>query len=400
MPIDTGDTAFIIICTAMVMLMTPGVGLFYGGMVRKKNLISMMALAFIAFAIVTIQWVVVGYSLAFGPDISGFIGSLQYFGLSGVGMDATGTANIPDILFMAFQLVFAAVTLAILTSAVAERIKFSSFIVLGVLWTTLVYDPLAHWAWGGGWASQLGALDFAGGTVVHISSGFGALALAMVIGKRVGFGKFSMEAENVTLTLIGGALLWFGWFAFNGGSALAANGIAANAFVVTNISAASGAITWMLASWVKGKPSSLGIVSGAVAGLVAITPASGFVGPMSAIVIGGIAGVFCYRMLLFRVRKGLDESLDAWAVHGMGGLWGALATGIFASASIGGVDGLIYGNVHQFLVQALDAGVAITYAFVVTYILAQIVDKTMGLRVTETEEYVGLDISQHGESMT
>lgn len=400
MPIDTGDTAFIIICTAMVMLMTPGVGLFYGGMVRKKNLISMMALSFIAFAIVTIQWVVVGYSLAFGPDISGFIGSLQYFGLSGVGMDATGAANIPDILFMIFQLVFAAVTLAILTSAVAERIKFSSFIVLGVLWTTLVYDPLAHWAWGGGWASQLGALDFAGGTVVHISSGFGALALALVIGKRVGFGKFSMEAENVTLTLIGGALLWFGWFAFNGGSALAANGIAANAFVVTNISAASGAITWMLASWAKGKPSSLGIVSGAVAGLVAITPACGFVGPMSAIVIGGVAGVLCYRMLLFRVKKGLDESLDAWAIHGMGGLWGALATGIFASASIGGVDGLIYGNVHQFLIQALDAGVAITYAFMVTYILAQIVDKTMGLRVTETEEYVGLDISQHGESMT
>jgi Amt family ammonium transporter len=399
MPIDAGDTAFIIICTAMVMLMTPGVGLFYGGMVRRKNLISMMALSFIAFAIVTIQWVVVGYSLAFGPDISGFIGSLQYFGLSGVGLDATGATNIPDILFMAFQLVFAAVTLAILTSAVAERIKFSSFIVLGVLWTTLVYDPLAHWAWGGGWASELGALDFAGGTVVHISSGFGALALAMVIGKRVGFGKFSMEAENVTLTLIGGALLWFGWFAFNGGSALAANGIAANAFVVTNISAASGAITWMLASWAKGKPSSLGIVSGAVAGLVAITPASGFVGPISAIAIGGIAGVLCYRMLLFRVKKGLDESLDAWAVHGMGGLWGALATGIFASASIGGVDGLIYGNVHQFLIQALDAGVAITYAFVVTYILAQIVDKTMGLRVTEEEEYVGLDISQHGESM-
>ncbi|MFA0822420.1 MAG: ammonium transporter [Methanomethylovorans sp.] len=399
MPIDAGDTAFIIICTAMVMLMTPGVGLFYGGMVRKKNLISMMALSFIAFAIVTIQWVVVGYSLAFGSDISGFIGSLQYIGLNGVGLDATGTVNIPDILFMAFQLVFAAVTLAILTSPTAERIKFSSFIVLGILWTTLVYDPLAHWAWGGGWAHKLGALDFAGGTVVHISSGFGALALAMVIGKRSGFGKFSMEAENITLTLIGAALLWFGWFAFNGGSALAANGIAANAFVVTNISAASGAITWMLASWAKGKPSSLGIVSGAVAGLVAITPASGFVGPMSAIAIGGIAGVLCYKMLLFRVKKGLDESLDAWAVHGMGGLWGALATGIFASASVGGVDGLIYGNVHQFLIQALDAGVAITYAFVVTYILAQIVDKTMGLRVTEAEEYVGLDISQHGESV-
>lgn len=396
MAIDTGDTAFILICTAMVMLMTPGVGLFYGGMVRNKNVISMIAMSFIAFAIVTIQWVVGGYSLAFGSDISGFIGSLEYVGLAGVGMGGEGT--IPDILFMVFQLVFAAVTLAILTSGVAERIKLSSFIVLGLLWTTLVYDPLAHWAWGGGWASQLGALDFAGGTVVHISSGFGALALALVIGKRSGFGKFSMEAENITLTLVGGAFLWFGWFAFNAGSALSANGLAANAFMVTNISAASGAITWMLASWAKGKPSSLGMVSGAVAGLVAITPASGFVGPMAAIVIGGIAGVLCYRMLLFRVKKGLDESLDAWSIHGMGGLWGALATGIFATASIGGVDGLIYGNVHQFFVQALDAGVAITYAFVVTYILAQIVDKTMGLRVTETEEYVGLDISQHGES--
>lgn len=395
MAIDTGDTAFILICTAMVMLMTPGVGLFYGGMVRNKNVISMIAMSFVAFAIVTIQWVIGGYSLAFGSDISGFIGSLEHFGLAGVGMDGDG---IPDILFMVFQLVFAGVTLAILTSGVAERIKLSSFIVLGLLWTTLVYDPLAHWAWGGGWASQLGALDFAGGTVVHISSGFGALALALVIGKRSGFGKFSMEAENIKLTLVGVALLWFGWFAFNAGSALAANGLAANAFVVTNISAASGALTWMLASWIRGKPSSLGMVSGAVAGLVAITPACGFVGPMAAIAIGGIAGVLCYRMLLFRVKKGLDESLDAWSIHGMGGLWGALATGIFASASIGGVDGLIYGNVHQFLIQALDAGVVITYAFVVTYILAQVVDKTMGLRVTETEEYVGLDISQHGES--
>jgi Amt family ammonium transporter len=395
MALDTGDTAFILICTAMVMLMTPGVGLFYGGMVRNKNVISMIAMSFIAFAVVTIQWVAVGYSLSFGPDISGFIGNLDHLGLNGIGMDGEG---IPDILFMVFQLVFAGVTLAILTSGVAERIKLSSFIVLGVLWTTLVYDPLAHWAWGGGWASQLGALDFAGGTVVHISSGFGALALALVIGKRSGFGKFSMEAENISLTLIGGALLWFGWFAFNSGSALAANGLAANAFVVTNISAASGALTWMLASWAKGKPSSLGMVSGAVAGLVAITPACGFVGPMAAIAIGGIAGVLCYRMLLLRVKKGLDESLDAWAIHGMGGLWGALATGIFATASIGGVDGLIYGNVHQFLIQALDAGVAISYAFVVTYILAQVVDKTMGLRVTETEEYVGLDISQHGES--
>ncbi|MDW7732271.1 MAG: ammonium transporter [Methanolobus sp.] len=397
MALDTGDTAFIIICTALVMLMTPGVGLFYGGMVRKKNLISMIAMSFVAFAIVSIQWVLFGYSLSFGTDIAGFIGGLDFVGLRGVGLDGEG---IPDMLFMVFQLVFAGVTLAILTSGVAERIKLSSFMVLGILWTTLVYDPLAHWAWGGGWAGELGALDFAGGTVVHISSGFGALALAMVIGSRAGFGKYSMEAENITTTLLGGALLWFGWFGFNAGSALAADGLAVNALVVTNISAAAGAITWMTASWIKGKPSSLGMISGAVAGLVAITPASGFVGPMSAILIGGFAGILCYGALLFRVRRGLDESLDAWAVHGMGGFWGAIATGIFASAAIGGVDGLIYGNVHQFLVQVLDASVAALYAFVMTFILAKLVDKVMGLRVTEEEEYVGLDISQHGESTT
>ncbi len=397
MVLDTGDTAFIIICTAMVMLMTPGVGLFYGGMVRSKNIISMIAMSFVAFAIVSIQWVTIGYTLSFGPDISGFIGGLDHLFLAGVGMDGDG---IPDMLFMVFQLVFAGITLAILTSGVAERIKLSSFIVLGLLWTTLVYDPLAHWAWGGGWAGELGALDFAGGTVVHISSGFGALALALVIGNRAGFGKYSMEAENITTTLLGGSLLWFGWFAFNAGSALAADGLAVNALVVTNISAAAGALTWMAASWIKGKPSSLGLISGAVAGLVAITPASGFVGPMAAIIIGGFAGILCYGALLFRVRRGLDESLDAWAIHGMGGLWGALATGIFASAAIGGVDGLIYGNTHQFLVQLLDASAAIIYAFAMTYILAIIVDKVMGLRVTEEEEYVGLDISQHGESTT
>ncbi len=395
MPISAGDTAFIIICTALVMLMTPGVGLFYGGMVRRKNLISMIAMSFVSFAIVSIQWVTVGYTLSFGSDIAGFIGGLDHLFLNGVGMDGDG---IPDMLFMVFQLAFAGVTLAILTSGVAGRIKLSSFMVLGVLWTTLVYDPLAHWAWGGGWAHSLGALDFAGGTVVHISSGFGALALALVIGNRVGFGKYSMEAENVPITLLGGAMLWFGWFAFNAGSALAADGLAVNALVVTNISAASGAITWMLASWIKGKPSSLGLISGAVAGLVAITPGSGFVGPMAAIFIGGSAGLLCYSALLFRVRKGLDESLDAWAVHGVGGFWGAIATGIFATAAIGGVNGLLYGNPGQFVIQLVDASVAAIYAFGMTYILAKLVDKIMGLRVTEEEEYVGLDISQHGES--
>lgn len=396
MPIDSGDTAFILICTALVMLMTPGVGLFYGGMVRKKNLISMIALAFIAFALVTIQWTFVGYSLAFGSDIGGFIGGLDFLGLNGVGMEGDG---IPDLLFMVFQLVFAGLTLAILTSGIAERIKLSSFIIFGLLWTTLVYDPLAHWAWGGGWAASLGALDFAGGTVVHISSGFGALALALVIGKRAGFGQYSMEPHNIPMTLLGGALLWFGWFGFNAGSALAANGLAASAFVVTNISAAAGALAWMGASWINGKPSSLGMISGGIAGLVAITPAAGFVNPMAAIVIGVVAGLLCYAALLFRVRKGLDESLDAWAIHGMGGLWGALATGIFATAAIGGVDGLIYGNPGQFVIQAIDAFVAMGYAFGVTFILAKLVDMTIGLRVTEEEEYVGLDISQHGESI-
>jgi Amt family ammonium transporter len=355
----------------------------------------MIAMSFVAFAVVSLQWVTIGYTLSFGSDIAGFIGGLDYLFLNGIGIDGDG---IPDLLFMMFQLVFAGVTLAILTSDVAERIKLSSFIVLGVLWTTLVYDPLAHWAWGGGWAHELGALDFAGGTVVHISAGFGALALALVIGNRVGFGKYSMEAENIFVTLLGGAILWFGWFAFNAGSALAANGLAVNALVVTNISAAAGALTWMLASWIKGKPSSLGLISGAVAGLVAITPASGFVGPMAAIFIGGFAGLLCYGALLFRVKKGLDESLDAWAVHGVGGFWGALATGIFASAAIGGVDGLLYGNANQFVIQLIDASVAAVYAFGMTYILAKLVDKFMGLRVTEEEEYVGLDISQHGES--
>jgi Amt family ammonium transporter len=397
MVLDSGDTAFILICTAMVMLMTPGVGLFYGGLVRRKNFISMLALAFIAFSVVTLQWVTFGYSLAFGPDIAGIIGGLDYAGLAGVGMDGEG---IPDLLFMVFQLVFAGLTLAILTSGVAERVKLSAFIIFGLLWTTLVYDPLAHWAWGGGWAASLGALDFAGGTVVHISSGFGALALAMVIGKRVGFGSHSMEPHNIPMTLLGGALLWFGWFGFNAGSALAADGLAANAFVVTNIAAATGALAWLAAAWIKGKPTSIGMISGAIAGLVAITPAAGFVGPMAAIAIGAVAGMLCYGALLFRTSRGLDESLDAWAVHGVGGLWGALATGIFAAAVIGGVDGLIYGNVDQFLIQALDAFVAMGYAFGMTYLLARVVDKAIGLRVSEEEEYVGLDLAQHGESVT
>jgi len=382
----------------MVMLMTPGVGLFYGGLVRSKTVVSMIGLSFLALALASIQWVLFGYSLSFGTDIGGFVGGLDFLGLQGVGMEAAPMADtIPHVLYMAFQLVFAAVTLAILTSAVAERVKISSFIVFGLLWTTLVYDPLAHWVWGGGWAASLGALDFAGGTVVHISSGFSALALALVIGKRIGFGSYVLEPHNIPMAMIGAGLLWFGWFGFNGGSALAADGLAANAFVVTNISAAAGALAWMVASWVKGKPSALGMVSGAIAGLVAITPAAGFVDSMSAIVIGAVAGVLCYKALLFRVGRELDESLDAWAVHGVGGLWGAVATGIFATAAVNEYTGLLYGNVDQFVAQIIAALASVIYAFGMTYILAKLVDAFMGLRVSEDEEYVGLDVAQLGE---
>jgi Amt family ammonium transporter len=384
------------------MIMTPGVGFFYGGLVRRKNFISMITLSFVAFALVSIQWVLIGYSLAFGNDptspLNGFIGNLQYLGLNNVGMDPGAfSKDIPGLLYMVFQLVFATVTMAIVTSGIAERVKFSAYLVFALLWTTIVYDPLAHWVWGGGWAAQFGSLDFAGGTVVHISSGFAALALALVIGKRVGFGKYALEPANIPMTILGAALLWFGWFGFNAGSAVAANGLAANAFVTTNTAAAAAAMTWLLISWIHGKPSSLGFVSGAIAGLVAITPGAGYVTPMAAIVIGASAGALCYGMMLFRIKKGLDESLDAWSIHGMGGLWGALATGIFAAAAVNGASGLLEGNVHQFVANAAGAFAALIYAFIVTYILAVIIDKTIGLRVTEEEEYVGLDISQHGE---
>jgi Amt family ammonium transporter len=399
MAIDSGATAWILASTALVMIMTPGVGLFYGGLVRKKNFINMITLSFVAFALVSIQWVLFGYSLAFGPDVGGFIGNLQYLGLNNVGMEpGPYSPVIPGMLYMVFQLVFATVTMAIVTSGFAERIKFSSYLVFAALWTTIVYDPLAHWVWGGGWASQFGAIDFAGGTVVHISSGFAALALALVIGKRVGYGKNVMEPANIPWSILGAALLWFGWFGFNSGSAVDANGLASVAFVTTNTAAAAAAIAWMLVSWAHGgKPSSLGFVSGAVAGLVAITPAAGYVTPMAAIIIGGVAGVLCYSIMLWRQSKGVDESLDAWAIHGMGGLWGALATGIFAVAAINGKSGLIEGNVSQLTSQVVGAGAAVIYAFVVTYILAIVIDKTIGLRVSEEEEYVGLDISQHGE---
>jgi len=378
------------------MLMTPGVGLFYAGLVRRKNIISMIALSFVVLAVVSIYWMLVGYSLAFGPDISGLIGGLNHVALNGVGMDA-GEKGYAPLVYMVFQLFFAAVTLTIVTSGVAERVRLSSFVVFMVLWMTFVYCPLAHWAWGGGWAQSLGLLDFAGGTVVEICSGFSALAIALVIGSRAGFGQYTMEPHNIPLALIGGALLWFGWFGFNAGSALAANSSAVNAFVATNAAAAAGLIGWMVASWYHGKPSSLGMVSGAIAGMVAITPAAGFVSPMVAILIGAVAGLVCYGAMLLRIRRGLDETLDAWAVHGMGGLWGTFATGTFAAMAVSGVSGLVEGNLHTFLINAACALVAMVFAFAATYIIARLVDRTIGLRVSSDEEYVGMDISQHGE---
>ncbi len=398
MPIDTGNTAWVLVSIALVMLMTPGVGLFYGGLVRRKNIVSMIALSFVAFALISLMWVLFGYSLAFGSDIGGIIGGLNFLGLNGVGLEPFGSTTIPALTFALFQMMFATVALAILTSVFAERVKLSSFIVFGLLWTTLVYAPVAHWVWGGGWLASLGAIDFAGGAVVHITAGFSALAVALVIGKRVGFGKEGMEPSNIPITLIGVALLWFGWFGFNGGSALASGGLlATNAILVTNTSAAAGALTWMLLSWKDGRPASLGIASGAFAGLAAITPAAGYVGPFAAIVIGIVAGLLCYSSLVYRMRKGLDESLDAWSIHGMGGLWGVIATGIFAAAAINGYSGLLEGNYRQFLLQLLAAAVVMIYSLGVSFVLAKVIDKTIGLRVREEEEYVGLDISQHGE---
>ncbi|MEN6609578.1 MAG: ammonium transporter [Methanoregulaceae archaeon] len=397
MTVDSGSTTAWLLCaTALVMLMTPGVGFFYGGLVRKKNFISMVFLSFLSLALVSLQWILFGYTLAFGPDVHGLIGNLDYLGLSGVSASAGNAAYAP-MLFMLFQLTFAAVTVAIVTSGMAERIKLSAFVIFALLWTTLVYDPVAHWVWGNGWLAAFGTVDFAGGIVVHITAGFGALALALVIGKRSGFGTYSMDPHNIPMTLLGAGLLWFGWFGFNGGSALAANDVAVNAIVVTNTSAAAGALSWLVVNWIKGRPSSIGMVSGAVAGLGAITPAAGYVTPLTAILIGAVAGILCYHAMLWRIGKGMDESLDAWAVHGVGGLWGTIAAGIFAVASVNGVSGLIEGNVHQFVANVVGALVVMVYAFGITYIIAKAIDMTIGLRVSEEEEMVGLDLSQHGE---
>ncbi len=402
--VDTGDTAWMLISTALVMLMTPGLALFYGGMVRSKNVLGTIMQSFIALGVITIQWVLYGYSLAFGPDIGHVIGSLGWVGLRGVGLDPNPeyAATVPHQAFMIFQMMFAVITPALITGAFAERFKFKTYLVFLVLWATFVYDPLAHWVWGtGGWIKNLGALDFAGGLVVHISSGIAALVAALVVGKRKNYGDEAMPPHNLTLTLLGAALLWFGWFGFNGGSAVASGSLATSAFVVTHISTAAAALSWMTAEWAyRGNPTVLGAASGAVAGLVAITPASGFVGPVPAIIIGLAAGVVCYFAINFKSKLGYDDSLDVVGVHGVGGTWGALATGLFASKAVNaaGNDGLFFGNPSLLGIQALSVVSAWVYSFVATLILLKVLDWTMGLRVTDEHEVTGLDLSQHGEA--
>lgn len=400
--INSGDTAWILIATALVMMMTPALAFFYGGMVRKKNLLSTINLSFITVGLISLQWVVLGYTLAFGPSQAGLIGGLDFLGLSNVGAEpnAEYAATIPHLAFSAYQMMFAIITPALITGAFVERVRFKAFLVFTLLWATFVYDPVAHWVWGvGGILRGIGALDFAGGTVVHITAGFSALAFAIVLGKRKWFGQAPMEPSNIPLTVLGAGLLWMGWFGFNGGSALAANGLAVNALVTTNTAAAAAAVVWMFLSWNDNKPSVLGIVTGAVVGLVAITPAAGFVTPLSAIVIGGVAAPISYYAIKLRQKWGLDESLDVWACHGMGGTWGALATGLFATKLVNpaGADGLFYGNPAQFAIQAIAAAVSIAFAFSVTFVLAKLLHRWLGLRVTENEEEVGLDISEHGE---
>jgi len=403
--IDSGDTAWMLTSSALVLLMTaPGLALFYGGLVRRKNALGTIMHSFIILALITIQWALWGYTLAFGPDKGGLIGGLEWLGLRGVGLEPNADygATIPHQAFMVYQMMFAVITPALITGAFAERMKFSSFLVFTLLWATFIYDPLAHWVWAvGGWIRNLGALDFAGGTVVHISSGVSALAAALIIGRRRGYPQEPMPPHNLTMTVTGASLLWFGWFGFNAGSAIAANQLATSAFVATHLATAAATLAWMLTEWSsKGKPTVLGAASGAVAGLVAITPASGFVGPMPAIIIGVGAGVFCYSACILKARLGYDDSLDVVGVHGVGGTWGALATGLFASKAINsaGADGLFFGNPKQLWIQAIAVLATWVLAFVGTVVLLKIVDAVMGLRVTQEEEQTGIDLSQHEEN--
>jgi Amt family ammonium transporter len=403
--IDSGDTAWMLTSAALVLMMTaPGLALFYGGMVRRQNVLGTIMHSFIIMAVISLQWVLWGYSVAFGPDVGGLFGNLSWIGLKGVGLEPYPdyAATIPHQAFMIYQLMFAIITPALITGAFAERMKFGAFLVFTVLWATFIYDPLAHWVWGvGGWLRNLGALDFAGGTVVHISSGVSALAAALVVGKRRGFGAEPMPPHNLPLTVTGAAMLWVGWFGFNAGSALSSGALATSAFVVTHIATAAATLSWMLTEWLsRGKPTVLGAASGAVAGLVAITPASGFVHPLSSVVIGGVAGFLCYNACNLKARLGYDDSLDVVGIHGVGGTWGAIATGLFASKAVNdlGNNGLFFGNAGLLGIQCVGVLATWIFAFIGALVLLKLVDMIIGLRVEEEHEIAGLDLSQHNES--
>ncbi|MGA9110749.1 MAG: ammonium transporter [Smithella sp.] len=403
---NSGDTAWVLMSSALVLLMTmPGLAFFYGGLVRRKNVLSILMQCFIILCVISIQWVLFGYSLAFGPDFHGIIGNLSWAGLNHVGATPNPdyAATIPHSVFMTFQMMFAVITPALIIGAYAERVKFSAFLIFTILWATFVYDPLAHWVWGaGGWLKSLGALDYAGGIVVHVSSGISALVLAVVLGKRVGYNHKPIRPHNLPFTVLGAALLWFGWFGFNAGSALAADGIAANAFVTTNTATAAAGLAWALIEWWhNGAPTVLGVATGAVAGLVAITPACGFVNPMNAMFIGIMVSLVCYiAVAVIKGKVGYDDSLDTFGVHGVGGTVGTIATGIFAEKAVNatGNNGLLFGNMHQLLVQCIMWVVAVVFAVVMTYILYKIVDAVIGMRVEEKNEIIGLDLTQQSEA--
>ena len=394
--IDTGDTAWILVCSALVLCMTlPGLALFYGGLVRSKNVLGTIMHAAIILCVISIVWVLWGYTLAFGSDVGGIIGGLDHLGLIGVGPEAFPGTGIPHLAFMVFQLMFAVLTVALVTGSFAERMKFKALLLFAVLWSTFVYSPLTHWVWGGGWMAQMGFLDFAGGSVVHISSGFGALVCAILVGKRKGLGVEAMPPHNLPMTVLGTGLLWFGWFGLNAGSALGANDVAASAFVATHIAACAGGFSWMVAEWInQGKPTVLGVASGSISGLTAITPGAGFLGPLSALFVGLFVGVVCYVAVIWKMRLGYDDSLDVVGIHGVGGFIGILATGLFASI---GAQGLFFGNTSQFLVQAGLAVTTVVFVLVGTFVILKIVDMTVGLRVSVEDETMGLDLSQHNE---
>jgi Amt family ammonium transporter len=403
--ISAGDTAWLLASAALVMLMTPALGFFYGGLVRRKNVLSTLMHSWFILALISVQWVLWGYSLAFSPDTGlGIIGGLSWVGLNNVTQDpnADYAPTVPHLAYMAFQMMFAVITPALITGAFAERKRFKAFVLFSLLWATFVYDPVAHWVWGtGGWLRGLGTLDFAGGTVVHITSGISALVCAMVLGRRKGLGRESFDPHDMTMVVLGAGLLWFGWFGFNAGSALSSGGLAASAFVATNTAAAMAALTWMTVSWiVHRRPSVLGAAAGAVAGLVAITPAAGFVTVPAAIIIGlGAGGVCFFAVTLIKDRIGVDDALDVFGVHGVGGTWGALATGLFASLAVnsGGANGLVYGNPQQLLTQFIAVAVSWLYSSVMTFVILKGIDALIGVRVPEEEEVLGLDTTQHGE---